>query len=134
MKHDVLQVLGQSLKKVLTTHSSYIGSADVNWEDVAAQVILQCDGKVAIMSADVFDAIAYDAAAEEHCFELDNIPASESLDAWIQPDKYPIPYELTAVGKLYGRTALSPKITWADCEGPVSCGGGRQCDKHADLP
>jgi len=83
MKHDVLQVLGQSLKKVLTTHSSYIGSADCNWDDIAAQVILQCDGKVAIMSADVFDAIADDAAIDR-----------------------PIPYQVIDITKLYGREPL----------------------------
>jgi hypothetical protein len=65
LKHDVLQVLGQSLKKVLTTHSSYIGSADCNWDDIAAQVILQCDGALTIVSQDVFELLTGDKCAED---------------------------------------------------------------------
>ena len=86
---DILRVLGLSIKRVITEQSSYIGSKDVNWDDVAAQVILHCDGKVEIMSAETFRMIADDAF-----IDLDD--SSE-----------PIPFELTEKGKLMGR---EPKI------------------------
>ena len=58
MGQDVLRVLGSALKKVMVGQSSYVNGPDADWETIAALVILQCDGKVAIMSQATFDAIA----------------------------------------------------------------------------
>ena len=63
--HNVLQVLASALKKVFTAQSSYINGADVDWDDVAGQVVLQCDGKLAIMTQDTFDAVAGETAIED---------------------------------------------------------------------
>lgn len=41
---DVVAALGAALKKVLTTQSSYINGPDVDYEAVAAQLMLQTEG------------------------------------------------------------------------------------------
>jgi hypothetical protein len=103
MNHNVLQVLGAALKHVLTTQSSYVNGPEVSWDDVAAQVILQCDGKLTIMSQDVFAAITGDIEA---CGPGMGKEADE-----------PIPFELTELGKL--ATRKTPETVGKVLEGVI---------------
>lgn len=138
MKHDCIQILGQALKKLIVEQSAYINGPECDFDSLAAQVILQTSGEVAIMSQDVFELATGG-------LELDE----------------PIPYELTALGIGHGRVPLEPppdtepsglgleepfvgdighqipvigmNYSRVDCSGPVNCGGGNKCDRHQDI-
>lgn len=78
MNQTVLPVLAQALKSIVSGHSSYINSPDCNWEDIAAQLILQCSGKVEILSE----------------YEYHLLLVDDEVDGL----NVPIPYSLTEKG------------------------------------